>query len=105
MSEQGGLQGLEQAAGVLLMLFIFVDVFVTVLYARANTGHSWPPTRAPRLVDFQNDIQAVRTSAGIDLLVLRPRDSRVTRRRVGVDTCDRRRPDHPLETRHLSTRQ
>jgi hypothetical protein len=38
VSEQGGLQWLEQAAGVLLMLFTLVDVFLTVLYARANTG-------------------------------------------------------------------
>ena len=38
MSEHGGLQWLEQAAGVLLMLFILVDIFLTVLYARANTG-------------------------------------------------------------------
>jgi hypothetical protein len=38
VNEQGGLQWLEQAAGVLLMALVLLDVFLTVLYARANTG-------------------------------------------------------------------
>lgn len=38
MNEQGGFQWLEQAVGVLLIVLILLDVFLTVLYARANSG-------------------------------------------------------------------
>ena len=105
MESNVSLQWLEQAAGVMLMLLILLDVFLTALYARANTGIISPGLVRTCVVAFQNRVQTLRTAQGRNPLLLRPGHTRAARACLDVRARARRGAHHSPEARHVSPGQ